>query len=297
MKHIPEALAGHLAGRVTTLAVCWLVRRADGLVLGFTDHDRPLTVAGTPCRPENGLEATAVAQGPGLAAAGGEVAGSLSGPGLTDADLDAGLWDGAEVEVHVVNWAVPDETAMLRRAVIGEVTREGRAFRAELRGLAHLLGARRGRVFAQGCDADLGDARCTVDLDDPAYSATGTLSGPAQAADLIVDGLDGFADGWFSGGRLEVLSGPASGLAVAIARHDGTAEGARLRLWLAAPVSLDPGTQVRVTAGCDKRFATCAQKFANAVNFQGFPHMPGTDFVLSYPGRNTGENDGGALVP
>ncbi|MEP0456366.1 MAG: phage BR0599 family protein, partial [Roseibium sp.] len=60
--------------------------------------------------------------------------------------------------------------------------------------------------------------------------------------------------------------------------------------------SLETGTQIRVSAGCDKQVSTCRAKFANELNFQGFPHMPGTDFVLSYPTRNTGENDGGVLV-
>ena len=42
---------------------------------------------------------------------------------------------------------------------------------------------------------------------------------------------------------------------------------------------------------CDKRFETCRDVFANAVNFRGFPHLPGQDFVLSGPAANG--NDGG----
>ncbi len=42
------------------------------------------------------------------------------------------------------------------------------------------------------------------------------------------------------------------------------------------------GDTFAVTAGCDKLFSTCQAKFANGVNFRGFPHMPGNDFVLSY---------------
>ena len=44
-------------------------------------------------------------------------------------------------------------------------------------------------------------------------------------------------------------------------------------------------------AVCDQRFETCRDVFANSENFRGFPHMPGTDFVLAGPGA-TG-NDGG----
>ena len=43
------------------------------------------------------------------------------------------------------------------------------------------------------------------------------------------------------------------------------------------------GDELTVTAGCDRRFSTCRAKFANAVNFRGFPHIPGNDFVLKAP--------------
>lgn len=34
---------------------------------------------------------------------------------------------------------------------------------------------------------------------------------------------------------------------------------------------------------CDQSFATCQTVFNNTDNFRGFPHMPGTDFILSGP--------------
>ncbi|MDX5493645.1 MAG: phage BR0599 family protein, partial [Alphaproteobacteria bacterium] len=35
----------------------------------------------------------------------------------------------------------------------------------------------------------------------------------------------------------------------------------------------------------DKQFTTCRDRFANAVNFRGFPHMPGNDFVMASAGE------------
>lgn len=242
------------------------------------------------------LSASAMADGPGFATGGGDVAGQITGPALEARDLEAGLWDGARVAVYRVNWQQPAQHILLRRAVIGEVSRDGAAFRAELRGLAHLLEARQGRVFQKACDADLGDVRCTVDLSGPAFSVTATVETAPDTATLVLGGADGFESGWFTGGRLEVTGGAASGFASEIARHVRAEGGVRVALWQPLDRPVEPGTAVRLTAGCDKRLATCAAKFANHLNFQGFPHMPGTDFVLSYPNRNTGENDGGPLV-
>ncbi|MEP4031821.1 DUF2163 domain-containing protein [Roseibium polysiphoniae] len=296
MKDISSELAGHLAGGATTLAHCWVVTRKDGQRIGFTDHDRSLTVDGLSCQPQNGLETSSLAAGPGLATGGGEVSGALSLSGLSDDDLEAGLWDGASVEVHLVNWADPSQTQLLRRARVGEVSRNGDAFQAELRGLSHLLEVKRGRVFARTCDADLGDDRCGVDLSDPAYQAEGTVTRAGDLGELEIAGLSAFSSGWFNGGRLEVLTGAHAGFRSEVAAHR-LAEGvARVGLWQAPPSSLEAGTQIRVSAGCDKQVSTCRAKFSNELNFQGFPHMPGTDFVLSYPTRNTGENDGGVLV-
>ncbi len=98
MRDIPEAFAAHLAGGVTTLCRCWSLRRRDGLALGFTDHDRDLTVAGLVHAARTGLEAAEASAELGFAVSGGDVAGALSSLGLTEADIAGGLYDGAAVE-------------------------------------------------------------------------------------------------------------------------------------------------------------------------------------------------------
>ncbi|NVK33685.1 MAG: DUF2163 domain-containing protein [Rhodobacteraceae bacterium] len=313
MKQLPEGLANHLAGHVTTLAKCWLVTRADGAVIGFTDHDRSIEVEGVSCQPENALEVSSLVSATGFATGGGDVRGalsstelepaSISASGLSDDDLEAGLWDGARVAMYLVNWQDPGQYLLVRRARIGEVSRAGEAFQAELRGLGHLLDVRQGRVFSRNCDADLGDTRCQLDLEDPQFKAQAIVSAIEAPGTLLVSGLDGFDSGWFSGGRLCVDDGPQQGFETEIAGHANeldasgpAATSARIGLWQAPPKTLEVGTQLTLYAGCDKRFETCRRKFSNTLNFQGFPHMPGTDFVLSYPARNTGENDGAPRV-
>jgi uncharacterized phage protein (TIGR02218 family) len=60
------------------------------------------------------------------------------------------------------------------------------------------------------------------------------------------------------------------------------------------PEPIASGDTFTVTAGCDKIFATCRDRFANTVNFRGFPHIPGNDFVVATPSVGAG-NDGGSL--
>jgi uncharacterized phage protein (TIGR02218 family) len=57
---------------------------------------------------------------------------------------------------------------------------------------------------------------------------------------------------------------------------------------------VEAGDALVVSAGCDRTFETCKAKFGNATNFRGFPHIPGSDFVLRVP-REGEALDGRAL--
>ncbi len=296
MKTIDPDTLARLGAPAATRATCWKVTRRDGAVFGFTDHDCALAFDGVTFAPDLGLETSVTTLEPEFASGSAEPAGILSSKAVAEADLAAGLWDGAEVEIHVVDWEDPAHRVLMRRAVIGEVTRAGAAFRAELRGLAHLLDVPQGRVFSHLCDAVLGDARCRVDLVAGGFQASASVVEAGAADRLVVDGVPDHPAEWFSGGRLEVLSGPLSGAVGDIVSDRKDRDMRRLALRDPLGGVLVAETVLRLSAGCDKRFATCRAKFANALNFQGFPHMPGADHALAYPSRGAAENDGGALV-
>ncbi|MGU3666401.1 DUF2163 domain-containing protein [Methylobacterium sp. A49B] len=289
MRDIPEAFAAHLAGGVTTLCRCWSLRRRDGLALGFTDHDRDLMVAGLVHEARTGLEAAEARAELGFAVSGGDVAGALSSFGLTEADIAGGLYDGASVETWLVDWTNPGTRLLLDLATIGEVRREGDAFVAELRGLTHRLDAERGRSYRATCGADLGDARCRVDL--AAWRTTGRVTATPEPATLSAELAGAFADGLFTGGRLTWTEGANAGHAADVRLQLG----ALIELWTVPPRPITPGDGFSLTAGCDKRLATCRDRFANTVNFQGFPHMPGNDAVARAVPGSDHTLDGGSL--
>jgi uncharacterized phage protein (TIGR02218 family) len=296
VRTIDSGLAAHLAAGVTTLCRCWHLTRGDGVVQGFTDHDRAVVFDGVTYEPAGGFDASEDTSATGFAIGGMEVLGALASDRLSADDLAAGLYDGAAVRVYLVNWMAPAERHLLRAGRLGEVTREDGAFRAEIRGLAAALDEPQGRVFRPTCDADLGDARCTVDLTGAAFRGTGTVTAVADRRRLAASGLGAFAAGWFERGRLAWTSGANTGRAVEVRAHrvsDGTAT---FELWQPMHAAIAVGDTFTVTAGCDKRFATCVRKFDNALNFRGFPHMPGNDFALSYA-RAGDDNDGSPVIP
>jgi uncharacterized phage protein (TIGR02218 family) len=292
VRTIPPGLAARLAGPATTLAHCFVVVRADGAAFGFTDHDRTLVIDGVACEPGGALERTAATSHDGLAVGEEELAGALASDGISEADLAAGVWDDAEVTVHLVDWTDPAHRMVLRRGRIGEVVRADGAFRAELRGPAAALDTVTGRRFLPTCDAELGDGRCGLTVD--SLTAPATAAAGSESGRLVVTGIGGSPAGRFTGGRVRVAEGPLEGAEASVEAHlvaDGRVE---LVLRRPLPAAPGPGTALVLTPGCDKVFTTCVKTFANGVNFRGFPHMPGRDAAFAYA-REGGRHDGGSL--
>lgn len=215
MRDMPEELAGRIESGAATLCHAWVLRRADGIETGFTDHDRDLTVGGVTCRAASGWTAGAADSAVGLGAGSAAIAGALDDAAITDGDVEAGLYDGADVALWRVDWSRPDLRVRLWTATLARLRREGGSFIAELEGPLAKLERVVGRTFGRMCDALLGDGRCRVDL------------------------------------------------------------------------AAFPG------AACDKRWPTCVGTFANGINFQGFPDIPGDDFLTAAPVEG-GRNDGGS---
>lgn len=288
MRQLSEGFAARLAADETSLCACWRFTRADGAVFGATDHDRSIAFDGVTYEPASGLKGATFESSSGLAPGRAAAEGALSAEFMTDADLDAGLWDGARVDVWRVDWQAPEHRVRIWSGRLSEVTRQGAAFAAELVSLKADLERPIGRVYARACDAEVGDLRCDVDLDDPAFRAEGVVTDAIGSKRILASGLDGFAHGWFTGGVLNWTGGSNAGAVARVMRHSGS----EVELAAAARFAVEAGDAFVVTAGCDKSFATCGAKFGNRDSFRGFPHMPGTDAVLAGP-ASARANDGG----
>lgn len=296
MSTFPEKLREHLAGDVTTVCTCWRLTRRDGVVLGFTDHDLPLSFDGTIFLPESGLSASEARDTLGFGIDTVDVEGALSSDAISEADIAAGRYDGAEVETFLVNWREVDQRTLLRTASIGKVTLADGRFMAELESPARKLDLPRGRYATRACAAELGDGSCRFDLGQAGFFGKGTVAVASEPQLLTVSGLDGFAAGWFDHGVLTWQSGARAGLEDRIVSHRKQGGKVQLVLWPSEAAAVEAGDAFKLVAGCDKGFATCKAKFSNTLNFRGFPHLPGNDRAYSY--ASDGDVfDGGPVVP
>lgn len=288
------SLPSHLASGITTVCRAWAIERLDGVVLGFTDHDTDLTFDGIVFSANSSLTASALQQTTGLAVDNTEATGAIHSDGVAEADLLAGRFDGASVRCWLVNWADPAERAMQFRGTVGEIARAGGAFRAELRGLTEALNQPQGRSYQRDCSAILGDRACGFDLLTPGYFAERVVEEVEDRRVFRFADFTGFDDRWFERGRLRVLSGAGTGVIGSIKNDRLTADGREIELWQSLGPDVAAGDILRIEAGCDRLAETCRLKFANFANFRGFPHIPGEDWLASYPTSGS-VKDGGSL--
>ena len=285
MKAVSGSLQAHLDAGATTLCWCWKIERADNVIFGFTDHDRPLTLAGVIYEPDSGFAASELRGHSDLSVDAQDAEGVLSSDRITETDILDGRWDNARIEIWRVNWANVSQRILMRRGNIGQVRRGKAAFVAEVRSLAHVLNQTVGRTFQYYCDAALGDGRCRINLEAAAYKGAGTVTTVTADRRFKASGLSGFAAEWFELGVVEWTSGANAGRQAEVSRHSLSAGVVTIELFEAPVRAIAVGDGFIIRAGCDKQFKTCKTKFSNAVNFRGFPHMPGDDTVLRYPNK------------
>ncbi|WP_375281155.1 DUF2163 domain-containing protein [Pseudooctadecabacter sp.] len=288
------AFQGHLDRGVTTLARCWAVIRRDGTVFGYTDHDGPLTFEGITFKADSGMTARAIVSATGLSVDNSEAMGALSDVAITEADIEAGRFDGAEVKAWLVNWADVEMRSLRFAGSIGELRRAGGAFHAELRGLTEMLNQPQGRVYQTPCAAILGDGRCRFDLNAHGFFAEVAVEAIEEGRRFLFDDMATFEPAWFERGRLRMMTGAAQGLVGMVKRDRFVGAQRQIEVWEAFRTDIASGDLVRIEAGCDKRFDTCRSKFSNALNYQGFPDIPGDDWLVSTPVRS-GQSSGGSL--
>jgi uncharacterized phage protein (TIGR02218 family) len=293
MRLIDAETQAHLESGTTTLATCFKLVRTDGVVLGFTDHDAPIVRGGVTYDPACGADGSVEPAELGPKTATAELLGVLSHAALDETDILAGRYDGARVETWRVNWRAPEQGYLRRVDTIGEIVREDGRFRAELRSPAQALNRVEGRIYHALCDARLGDARCGVDTS--AFETEVTVLDVADEATVTIAAQSLPAADWFVFGTLTWLTGARTGIFDAVAGYVA-GETDQLRLARRHEGTIAAGDTALLVAGCDRQFATCRDKFGNSASFRGFPHIPGSDYVLRYP-QPGGARNGQPVVP
>jgi uncharacterized phage protein (TIGR02218 family) len=280
VKSVNSALLAHLATGTTTLCSLVKLTRRDNVVMGFTDHDSNLVVDGVTYQSAIGHTRSALSAKSDLSVDNLQVVGIIDSAGILDSDVRAGVYDYARIEISLVNWADTSQGVIrLPGWRLGQVSISDHGYTAEILGLAQAFTRQIIRVYTPDCDADLGDARCGVNL--ASYTETGTVTAVASPMRTFTATISGSrAAGFFDGGLLTWTAG--ANIAHPPLEVKSVAAGV-VTLFLPTSGAIVNGDTFSIAAGCDKAATTCNAKFANIANFRGFPFVPGLDASLQTP--------------
>lgn len=274
-------MTAHLAQEVTTICSCWKVIRQDGVVMGFTDHDRPFIYDGVSYEAQDGFNRTAISNDGSYSVDNLDVTGFLSSDNITEEDMRNGVYNFAEVYVFVVNWKDLSATmgdVKLRRGWFGEIVITTDAqFTIELRGLTQALTHDFIENFSPECRADFCDPRCGLSLQD--FSQIATVTG-VLGKDLFEIAPLTIPSQGYLGGSITWRSGTNNGRAMEIVDFDTTHN--QITLFEPMVYDIKVGDTLLLSTGCNKSRDNC-KLYKNILNFRGEPDVPGQDEYLSYP--------------
>jgi uncharacterized phage protein (TIGR02218 family) len=278
-KTVTVALKNELALGSTTMAWCWKATRRDGFILAVTTCSRDFIFEGVLYQPRYGFNPKAIASDASGAVQNTEVDGFLSSV-ITEEDIEAGVWDGCEVETFQVNYR---DFSMGKISfgikTMGDLKAGRTAFNGELRGLTQSIQKQIGRIVTAGCPWKFGDPD-TCRFDVAPFTVTGTLTSVTNRR-TFADTSRSEADDYFAAGVLTMTSGEAEGEALEV--YSFASDVFITHLPFSHNIAV--GDTYSVTPGCRKRYTEdCLTKFSNTNNFGGFPLLPGSDKVLGLGG-------------
>lgn len=288
MRALTAGYLSHLTQIVQQRALLVKITRQDGQIFGFTTFDDELVFDGVTYEAFAAMEASDLRSTAGTGVDNVEAMGALMSNRITDTDVLAGLWDQADVLLSECVWsdlALGDLTYL--KGSLGEWTLETGRYRTELRSLAQRLAQQIVELYQPTCRvARLFDSRCYVrgvnydETNTPAdFRSTHTVASVGSVTEITF-AANSQATGYYRHGRVAFTTGANAGIEREIKEHTLSGGQAVVTLQEAFPFTVTAGDSALLEAGCDRRLTTCVSRFANAGNFRGEPHLPGTDALL-----------------
>lgn len=280
---IPTSMAGMRFNRTSHLVRIFRLTRLDGVVLRFAEHDLEIVMDEGTFRPVGGVTGQAINR----EAAGRDdssMTAFLSDDTITDADMKAGKYRGAAVEIMHVDARWPFLGVYTSDVLyIGQIDHDGEMWRAQVESIHQRMEQPVGRLVRKVCTHDVGDGKgCTVNL--TPFTENGTVTSVEDLSRRIIFRVSGLVgpDNHYADGFLTFTSGANQGDRRRVQLYDQ----AGLRITLQEPFGYDiaAGDTFSVHRGCNGLRSTCRTVFGNLPQFDGVgAFSPGSSAVLRNP--------------
>lgn len=280
-----DALLSFSSHRQATL---WRIRRTDGFVFLFTDHDRKILFDGETYLPSGGSDTTARRQQRGLNPVNYDANGAITSDAITNDDLHRGKWRDAEVTEMLIDWQYPD-AGPIRSTKAWWVTPiwDGEKWSVQVEGMARWLQQKIGYVVTRNCRWRLGQGNvsgigCTVGV--PGLTSYNVPVGSINIQRLAFTitpptGLPTNSRNRWRFGRIIWTVGANAGFVCDILDY-GQITATGVELVQPTPADILGSDQFDMEPGCDNIRATCIAEYNNIQEFGGLNFMPGSNAAV-----------------
>jgi uncharacterized phage protein (TIGR02218 family) len=279
VKVIPIALQSHYEGRALSVSFGLKFTWQDGEVFAFTSRQKDVLIDGVTYLSAPNANMAAIAAKAGFSLDNTEAKTIITDDAITEADVLAGLWGGAEWElIRFNNRDTLDGVEIVKTGKLGPVTLTADQITSKLRGMAVDEQVNIGLRTVSTCTLAFGSARCGVDLGP--ITVAGTLTNVTSRY-AVRDSARAEASDYFGNGILRMIDGANAG----IERHVKTyAANGTVTLWQALPYDAQVGDAYELVPGCRKRRTEdCATNWSNGPRFGGMPDLVGVDRLVRQP--------------
>jgi uncharacterized phage protein (TIGR02218 family) len=262
----PLAITSAVVGFPARLGI---ITRVDGTIYRFAESDEAITVDGDTYSVIPGLQISAVRHTSNGEMPSCEIAAvHWSGGTFDSQQIDAGLFDGASVEIYIVDRLNLTSKGLLFTGSVANISYniENRVS-FEVKGPAVNAKIMMTQKRAPMCRTDLFSPLCG--LDPSSFDVAATVATIVDAFNFTVSGL-AQADGYFNQGVCVTGSGVAFQIAAWVQSTQ------TLTAYLPCHRIIEVGNSLTLYPGCDKTLNDCVNKFNNALNHQAEPHFNGT---------------------
>lgn len=286
MRSMTAEDSAHLSSYRTTWAVCVRFKDRDGTLYLQTAHDADIVVnkAGIEGTYKSifGVNTTGNRSTADLSVDNLDVESVMDDLGITQAAIEAGMFDDIEYTMFLVNWQTPLNSGIVfRKGKVGNIVTFLKSLaNVELRGLKQAFTQQVVRTCQVACDADLFDHRCRL-VKAAFTQSSSVIDIPVPRFTLKAAGVASDA-GHYTFGLLKFTTGNNAGFSREIKVDSG---GGEFTFIEAFPSDFELGDEFEITPGCDKSLQTCKEKFNNVVNHRGHPYIPGRDAQLRVGGQ------------
>ena len=277
MKSVSAGLQAVIDAGEVKWAFIWKLKRRNGVIYAYTEHDRPLDVdlgdgdglvsyqpgtISTPSEPDQSI---------GVKVDSADLEGAtglISGFGINKDDIVAGRFDGAEITTAHCHWPEPGLGGMIASVhYAGDAVDNENTFSISSRSLISRFDARPTIKIQPECRHEFGSTACGYDLSGQIHA--GAITAITDARRYVSDVVQ--AAGYFDYGVVEFTTGRNAGL-----KYDVNSSDDLGAIEMSGPPKLpiSVGDQLILTRGCKKDKPACVA-YANFINFGGFPDVPG----------------------